>query len=147
MTSTDDMRQQIVAVAMSWLGTPYQHMQKCKGAGVDCATFLAAVWEEAGLIPEEKIEFYPIDWHQHSNDPRYLNQLLKHSRMINPILDPPKPADVVVVKLLQSRTINHSAIIVDFPKIIHCVMERGVILDDVRVFVRAFHIIRWNGFP
>lgn len=42
---------EVVQVARAWLGTPYRHMGREKGAGVDCVQFVAAVGEEAGLCP------------------------------------------------------------------------------------------------
>jgi hypothetical protein len=32
-----------VSAARSWLGTPYQHQARCKGAGVDCAGLIVGV--------------------------------------------------------------------------------------------------------
>jgi NlpC/P60 family putative phage cell wall peptidase len=139
-------REMIVAEAMGWLGTPYQHDQNCKGAGVDCSTFLIGVWEACGYGEIEPVGHYSEDWNMHQNDPMYLNLLLKHSRFINPQKSPPLPGDLVIVKLARSRSQNHTAIIIDFPKIIHAVYMRGVVIDDVRVFACPFNILRWKGF-
>ena len=46
-----DLRQRIVEEARSWLGTPYHHQAMVKGAGVDCAMILVAVYRAVGLIP------------------------------------------------------------------------------------------------
>ena len=34
----------------SWIGTPYHHMGRVKGAGADCLTLLAEIYERAGVI-------------------------------------------------------------------------------------------------
>jgi NlpC/P60 family putative phage cell wall peptidase len=42
-------RAEIVQQARTWLGTPYQHQARCKGAGVDCIGLIASVAKELGL--------------------------------------------------------------------------------------------------
>ena len=39
----------VVRVARTWLGTPYHHQGRVKGAGVDCAGLLVGVANELGL--------------------------------------------------------------------------------------------------
>lgn len=39
----------IIESAREWLGTPWQHNQRCKGVGVDCVQFIAALAEEQGI--------------------------------------------------------------------------------------------------
>ena len=39
----------VVRVARTWLGTPYHHQGRVKGAGVDCAGLLGGVAKELGL--------------------------------------------------------------------------------------------------
>jgi NlpC/P60 family putative phage cell wall peptidase len=39
----------VVRVARTWLGTPYHHQGRVKGAGVDCAGLLVGVAKELGL--------------------------------------------------------------------------------------------------
>ena len=41
-------RANVVAQARSWLGTPYQHQARCKGAGVDCAGLIIGVAHALG---------------------------------------------------------------------------------------------------
>ena len=45
-----EQRQAVVAEALTWLGTPYHHRARVKGAGVDCGQLLAAVFEGAGVL-------------------------------------------------------------------------------------------------
>ncbi|MDO6044547.1 hypothetical protein Q4P48_08410 [Neisseria gonorrhoeae] len=51
MPSETDLRARIVEEARSWLGTPYHHHAMVKGAGVDCAMLLVAVYGAVGLLP------------------------------------------------------------------------------------------------
>jgi cell wall-associated NlpC family hydrolase len=52
--SNDD----VIRVARSWLGTPYRHMGRERGAGVDCVQFVAAVGEESGACPALELPPY-----------------------------------------------------------------------------------------
>jgi NlpC/P60 family putative phage cell wall peptidase len=45
-------REQIVAAAREWLGTPFRHQGRLKGVGVDCAGVLEGVATQLGLVPE-----------------------------------------------------------------------------------------------
>jgi NlpC/P60 family putative phage cell wall peptidase len=43
------IRAAIVQQARTWLGTPYQHQARCKGAGVDCVGLVIGVASALGL--------------------------------------------------------------------------------------------------
>lgn len=73
-----DERARLVAEAESWIGTPYHTGARVKGAGVDCLTFVAGVFENAGLVPKLAIPHYPPDWHLHRDDERYLEGVLQY---------------------------------------------------------------------
>lgn len=120
------MRNKIVKEAESWLGTPYHHEGMVKGAGVDCAMILVAVYKELGLIPlDVDPRPYPHDWHLHRNAERYLNSLLQYSREVHK----PDVGDVVLWKF--GRTYSHGGIYVGDGRIIHSYIGRGVVLDDI----------------
>lgn len=53
---------QVIAVARSWIGTPYHDQASTKGAGCDCLGLIRGVWREVvgaepGLLPP-----YSRDW-------------------------------------------------------------------------------------
>ena len=53
-------REEIVRLARSWIGTPYQHQGSLKGVGADCLGLLRGVWREAvGEEPEEVPAYSP----------------------------------------------------------------------------------------
>ena len=78
-------KQQRTAVldeARSWLGTPYHHRACVKGAGVDCAQILIAVYANAGLIQAFDTGDYPPDWMLHREEERYLGFVLDHAHEV-----------------------------------------------------------------
>lgn len=119
-------RMAVVAQAKTWVGTPYHHEARVKGAGVDCAMLLAEVYEAAGLIPHTVPPHYPPDWHLHRSEERYLNFITKYAQPLAE--DAPRlPGDVVTYKF--GRCISHAAIVIDWPLVIHAVKPLGVIVD------------------
>jgi cell wall-associated NlpC family hydrolase len=118
-------RERVVAVAMSWLGTPHHHHARVKGAGVDCGQFVAAVFEEAGVVAAFETDEYPHDWHLHRSEERYLGYVNRYAKRI---YDNPQPGDIVLYRY--GRCISHGAIVVKWPQIIHSFLGLGVVLDD-----------------
>jgi cell wall-associated NlpC family hydrolase len=111
-------RMAVVALAKTWLGTPYRSSGQKRGSngGVDCANLPAAVYPEAGVVPAFPVEFYPQDWHLHRSAERYLAQVLKFATEL-PEGELPKPGDMVVWKF--GRCFSHGAIVVEWPRVIH----------------------------
>lgn len=119
------IREQIVAEAQTWLGTPYHHQGCLKNVGVDCGMILVAVFHAVGLIPQIDPRPYPHDWHLHRDDERYLGWLAQFGREVGQ----PELGDVVVWRF--GRTFSHGAIYVGQNQIIHAYIGRGVVLANM----------------
>lgn len=118
-------RQRIVEEAQSWLGTPYHHMACVKGAGVDCAQILIAVYSDVLALDKPDVGHYPADWMLHRSEERYLWWLLKYCEET----DVPLPGDIAVFKF--GRCFSHAGIVINWPEIIHAHMQsKGVCLAD-----------------
>lgn len=119
------LRSAIVAEAQSWLGTPYHHRARVKGAGVDCAMILIEVYATVGLVDTFDPGEYPPDWMMHREEERYLGLVEKFGEQV----ETPKPGDIAVWKF--GRTFSHGAIVIDWPQIIHAHRKTGgVVLAD-----------------
>lgn len=125
--SQTDTRKLIVKQSQSWLGTPYHHRARVKGAGVDCAQLLIAVYGDCGLIAADfDVAEYPMDWHMHRNEERYLNHVLEHAHKV----DVPLEGDMALFKF--GRTVSHAAIVVEWPFVVHAYRpDRACVLSDV----------------
>lgn len=117
-------RARVVACAERWLRTPWHHLARVKGVGVDCAQLLAAVYEEAGLIPHVETGHYPPDFMLHRGEERYLGWILKFARPV----ESPLPGDVVLYRW--GRCLAHGAIVVEWPRIIHAFLGQGVVWGE-----------------
>jgi cell wall-associated NlpC family hydrolase len=118
-------RQAVVAEAASWLRTPYHHMGRLRGVGVDCLTLLAEVYERAGIIGHVEIPFYPPDWHLHLGVELYLGGVLDRATEIP---GPPQPGDIALFKM--GRCFAHGVIVIRWPQLIHAHYSAGVIGGD-----------------
>lgn len=98
-----------------------------KGAGVDCGQFLAAVYEATGISPpyEARHERYPVDWYLHRSQDKYLAYLRTFAHQIP---GPPKPGDIVLYRY--GLCISHSAIVINWPKVIHASAPCGMVMVD-----------------
>ena len=120
----DFRRGAVISAAESWIGTPYHHMARLKGVGCDCLTLLAAVYYEAGVIPEVEIPFYPPDWHLHRSTERYMDGLRDYAREV----DAPRLGDSALFRF--GRCFAHGAIVVEWPRVIHAWNGLGVVRGD-----------------
>ena len=110
----DSRRAAVVAEARGWVGTPFHHAGRVKGAGVDCLMLLAEVYERAGIVPHVEPPFYVPDWHLHRDAERYLDGLRAYATEIG---GPPSPGDIALFRF--GRTFSHGAIVTDWPRLVH----------------------------
>lgn len=60
MTPADPAR--VIAAALHWLGTPYQHQASTRGAGCDCLGLARGVWRALHGAEPLPIPPYTRDW-------------------------------------------------------------------------------------
>lgn len=121
----NEQRDLVVKEALSWIGTPYHHQAMVKGFGVDCAMILIGVYKNCGLIDKVELPEYSTQWHLHRDEEKYLKTI---SEYLKPTQEP-KKGDVALFKF--GRTVSHSAIVIDYPTVVHAYNRVGVILDDM----------------
>lgn len=120
-------REMVVAAAERWRGTPYQHAQRCHGAGIDCINLLCAAYGEAGLIRHIELPYYPADWMLHRNQELILTGLLEQNMRQ---VEQPLPGDIALFRF--GRCYSHGTIVVDWPRVIHAFAGLGVVYGDAR---------------
>lgn len=127
-----DLRASVVREAESWIGTPFHHAARVKGAGVDCLMLLAEVYERAGIVVRVEPPFYVPDWHLHRDAERYREGLLHYARAIE---GPPLPGDIALFRF--GRTFSHGAIVTRWPRLIHAYWNIGVVHGDATLYPLA----------
>lgn len=116
-------REEVVAEALTWEGTPYHHHARIKGVGVDCAQLPAAVYEAVGLIPHMNPE-YSEQWMMSRDEELYLSYVFPYAVEIS--REKVKAGDFAIWKY--GRTFSHGAIIIDPPTVIHAVVRGGAVV-------------------
>lgn len=143
MSQIEPKRAAIVREAESWIGTPFHHAARVKGAGVDCLMLLAEVYERAGIIGRIEPPFYVPDWHLHRDVERYLAGLMQYAREIAGPREGtgPLPGDIVLFRF--GRTFSHGAIVTEWPRLIHAYWSIGVVRGDATLHPLAHRPVRF----
>lgn len=124
MTEPEE-RAAVIAAAQTWRRTPYHHRARVKGAGVDCAQILVAVYSEAGLIEPFDLPMYPPDFMLHRGEEIYRGIVSRYCRQI----DAPGVGDIVLYRF--GRCFSHGGIIIDWPgRIIHAHRPDGMVVES-----------------
>lgn len=127
-TGTDhsSLRDAAVAEAEKWLGTPFHVNASVRGGGVACGPLLIAVYDAIGIsVPHiEDFSAFPIDWHQHAREEKYLDIVMKFSSVV----ESPRRGDIAMFKM--GRAYAHSAVVIAWPFVIHSYWGRNVEITD-----------------
>lgn len=71
-------RDEIVAAARGWRGTPYCHQASCKGAGADCLGLVRGVWREVMGAEPERAPAYSPGWAESGSGDALLEAARRH---------------------------------------------------------------------
>jgi cell wall-associated NlpC family hydrolase len=122
------LREDAVATARSFLGTPYILRGRVKGAGVDCGTLLAQYLIEIGKCTKEDLEdigLYTHDWFCHASSERYMLRLMRHAKKtaesicMGRTLEDAKPGCLALFRVVGSKVFNHGGVVTNWPMMIH----------------------------
>lgn len=134
-------RSQLIAEARSWLGTPYQTHQSCKGAGCDCGGFCYGVWKGCGLLPENaQPGRMSAQWYLHKTDEIIVRSLLSYGAVEIPMADA-KPGDVLTFQY--GRAQSHMAFLLPRGQIIHSYAYKHVVCIDPLESLMPRHPHAW----
>jgi len=117
----------VVEEALTWIGTPYHHQGRIKGAGVDWGMLPAEVYAAVGVIEPIETPDYQPDFHLHRGEERYLGLVEAHAVRVEG--RDPLPGDLALFRY--GRVISHGAIVIAWPLVVHSyITAGGVVLDD-----------------
>ena len=119
-------RAAVVAEAQSWIGTPYHNCADIKGVGVDCGMLLVRVFVDLNLCPPFDPRPYPVDWHLHRSEERYLGFIFDRSAETVQ----PQPGDVMVFRY--GRCYSHGGIVIAAEplRIVHAYYQARMVIED-----------------
>lgn len=119
-------RNRVSEIALSWERTPYVHEGRIKGKCADC-TFIAKVFEEAGMMPAIDIPHYSPQAPLNRGASAYLILVERHSKREIKEEDA-QVGDVAMFRL--GRTFSHGGIIIapGWPHIVHAHLTAGAVI-------------------
>jgi NlpC/P60 family putative phage cell wall peptidase len=98
----------VVAVARSWIGTPYVHQAAAKGAGTDCLGLLRGVWREVLGAEPEAVPAYTADWAEPSGTEVLFEAAMRWLLPKN--LSDAQPGDVLLFRMRDRGIAKHLGI-------------------------------------
>ncbi|WP_137135308.1 NlpC/P60 family protein [Rhizobium sp. FKY42] len=116
----------IVALAESWIGTPYRHQGATKGVACDCIGLIRWVWRELyGCEPPLSVPPYAPDWAERAGEERLLQAALT-------LFGAPVPkaemqaGDVLLFRWHAGCAAKHAGILADETSFIHAYEQVAV---------------------
>lgn len=100
---------EIVEIARSWIGTPYEHQASCAGAGTDCLGLLRGIWRALYGAEPEVVPAYTPDWGEPSGDEVLLQAARRHMSLVAP--GEGRPGDAVLLRMRTGGTAKHLGIL------------------------------------
>lgn len=137
-------RQDVVAAARGWIGTPYCHQGRLHGVGVDCIGLVICVARDGGLVDPG------FDYNGYRRRPDGTT-LLQVSRMHMTQIEQSQmqPGDVVVVAF--DTDPQHFGILGDYRhgglSIIHAASGHGAVVETRLMFSRALRFVAAFQLP
>jgi cell wall-associated NlpC family hydrolase len=124
----------VMLEARRWVATPYVHRASLLGEGVDCAQLLLQTFVGAGLIPPFEPNSYSPDWHLHRSEEKYLEVIERYAHQVDfnelPLQQRDQGFNVAMGDILMwrvGRTFSHSAIVTEWPFIIHAYLPSRIV--------------------
>lgn len=108
-------RNEIVAQARTWLGTPWHHQGRLKGVGVDCIGLVIEVLKELGIQTEDTTDYSRFP------DGKSLQEAMARHFVE---ADKPQPGDILLMRV--TKMPQHVGFVTD-KGVIHSYYGAGVV--------------------
>ena len=138
-------RSQIVAEAQTWIGTPFQHAQSCKGFGADCVGLCIGVFKALGCVDAAWFpKPYSQQWHVHQNQEALIESVQTFG--FKERFDAPEPGDLLFFQF--GRVCSHVGLYVGDGQMIHAFfsLKRAVkqpLDGDMAARLRHVYVAPW----
>lgn len=120
---------QLVAVAASWIGTPFRQRACAKRFGVDCVHLAAAIYRECGLPVTMEFPAYSLDRGSHAEH-SLVTEWLDRSPLFGRVAIGAVPAATVspgdLLCMNMGMSVHHVAVALEMGAIIHSIRPHGV---------------------
>jgi NlpC/P60 family putative phage cell wall peptidase len=122
-------RDDIVAEARSWIGTPYRHQASLKGVGCDCLGLVRGVWRAVVGPEPEPAPAYAPDWAEAAGRETFAQAAQRHFVEIAPTQL--APGDVLLFRWRAGFVAKHAAIVTTPDLMVHA--HDGAVVAEVAI--------------
>lgn len=113
---------QVLALAGTWIGTPYRHQGALKGVGCDCLGLIRGIWRELYGTEPEAVPAYAPDWAERGGEERLLAAAGRHFLSV-PSFAQSQPGDMVLFRFRPHLAAKHAGIFARLPE--ECCVAEG----------------------
>ena len=118
-------RDDIVAEARRWLGTPYHHQASARGIGTDCLGLVRGVWRALHGADAEAVPPYSRDWAEATGAETMLTAARRH--LLEREREAIAAGDVLIFRYRTHAVAKHVGILADPTSMIHAIEGRAVV--------------------
>ncbi|KPL54524.1 peptidase P60 [Prosthecomicrobium hirschii] len=137
-------RQRIVAVARSWIGTPYRHQASLKGVGADCLGLIRGVWREVIGPEPEAPPAYARDWAEAGGREAFAEAAARHLEPVDATAM--RAGDVILIRWRPHLPAKHAGILTGPDAFLHAYEGAAVVESPLGPWWRR-HVAHVFAFP
>ena len=119
-------RQDVVAAARSWIGTPYHHQASLIGVGADCLGLVRGIYRTITGSEAPDIPSYSRDWDEATGHESMLDAARAH--LVERDRGLALPGDVLIFRVRYPGIAKHAAILATPATMIHA-MEGATVTE------------------
>lgn len=120
-------RNELIAEARSWIGTPYRHQASLKGVGCDCVGLVRGLWRTFIGPEPEPLPPYRPEWAEVGGAELMAEAAGRHLLAIS--LDDAGPGDVLLFRWRADLPAKHTGILAAPDRFIHA--QEGAAVAEV----------------
>ncbi|AAK86775.1 peptidase P60 [Agrobacterium tumefaciens] len=121
-----DTAQKVLAMAESWIGTPYRHQASLSGVGCDCLGLIRGIWRGLyGHEPELPPPYAP-DWAERGGEDRLMAAAKRHFLTV-PGMEEAQPGDLLLFRWRADAAAKHLGILAGPEHFIHAYEQAAVV--------------------
>lgn len=118
-----------VAIARSWIGTPYVHQASARAAGSDCLGLIRGIWRELYGAEPEPVPPYSADWGEMGRTEILLRGATRHLVALSRDAQE-APGQVLLFRMREGAIAKHLGLLVQLGErssFVHAYSGHGVI--------------------
>jgi NlpC/P60 family putative phage cell wall peptidase len=105
----------VLAIAGTWIGTPYRHQGAQKRVGCDCLGFVRGIWRELYGAEPEVVPAYAADWAERAGEERLMAAAGRHFLAVASFAES-LPGDLVLFRFRSHLAAKHAGILARLPR-------------------------------